>query len=168
MELIGVILGFALSQGLSWLTSNRKLKAHWSAIQVEMVICHELAKTYLSEASKMGFIAPIYRFPSTAFDASFPVLLAEADVPSCEMTIVTRFWAKVQEINRGLENVDELRKAELMRTGANQSHAYQDDVARLILKCSQLTDKSGDGPIFQPAHDLVARKIARRRWWRLA
>jgi hypothetical protein len=75
-EFLLVLLGFFLGLIPQWLQRKRRLKAHWCALSAEIEQCREKAETLLGD----NVMSPLYRFPVMAYQASFPILLADGAV----------------------------------------------------------------------------------------
>ncbi|MCI0564004.1 MAG: hypothetical protein MN733_36475, partial [Nitrososphaera sp.] len=97
-EALLVLFGFVLGLVPTWLDRKRRLKTHWSVIRAEMELCRERASTLLNDAIQ----SPLYRLPLSAYEASFPFLLAEGALSEPESLTMGRFFCQVQDINRGL------------------------------------------------------------------
>jgi hypothetical protein len=148
-SLIGVVVGFLLGQGASYLERRRARKRYRDALYAEIALCERDARTYTNAA----VIAPLYRLPTFVFPVSFPVLLGCLRAGDVEDLL--SFELLVQEINRGLDNVHRALEAN------DQSRAL-DERTRLQMKCDKLVNAHGDG---QKEEAYVAR--ARRALGRL-
>ena len=138
--LIGVILGFALSEGSRLLGGWRRNKTNFKAIKSEVDYCSELAEVYLGDR----IMAPLYRLPTNAYEASLPQLLSSSVINEDELKAVQKFYMEVESFNRGLD------QAELNR-GLDQAELARSDEARLnaefkknLGKASYLTDSAGN------------------------
>ena len=119
---LGVVVGFILATLKESVYRRQRLRAHWSALHVELQMCQRSASVYLDT----GVVAPLYRLPTKAFDSSLAALLTEGDVRASELKPLTRCALKVQEINRGLDRV--------AVPGASQSQGWEQEAGRLRAK----------------------------------
>jgi len=126
--ILGVLVGFLLSQGVQYIQRRRRLRAHWTALNVAIVQCCRWADRYRTDR----VIAPLYRLPAALFEVSLPVLLAEGNMTSWpEISSLVEFGSLVDQINRGLDLADERRGTE--------GQAEHD---RLLIKCGELVELS--------------------------
>jgi hypothetical protein len=123
----GVVVGFALSYGTDYVRRKRSLKVHWETLGAEIRICAIRASNYLYGSVS----APLYRLPLDAYKTSFPVLLAEADLKPNEYMAIGEFYSWANDINRGLENADEMRKKENLKI-------LKKEHTRNLSKCNEL------------------------------
>lgn len=103
-EMLLVILGFLLGLIPGWKARRARLKVHWGALRAEIELCREHASTYLKD----GIMAPLYRLPMKAYQASFSALLADAAVKENEVQTLLKFYGLVEDLNRGLDNAAHL------------------------------------------------------------
>ena len=149
------ILGFVSAHIPSIFDRRRKLKTHWCAIRAEMEMCREKAETLLKSGKK----TPLYRLPVVAFEASFPILLAEGAVAESELLVLGRFAGLVQEINRGLDYAAEMYKAK-------DAQRLEKEHNRNCLKARALVQgKNGEESAYKPAKKIVNSKIG-LQWWK--
>jgi hypothetical protein len=125
--LVGVVVGFLLAVAYEWNRRRRLRKAHWGMLGVEVSLCKKRAEDYI----KRTVSAPLYRLPTVAFKVSLPVLVAEADLSEEELWSLEEFFDWCEDINRGLDNADEARKA-------NESEWLQIEERRIDSKCKKL------------------------------
>ena len=100
MEVASLVIGFLLGLVPGWIARGRRLRGHWGALRAELELCADRGQALLTH--HVG--APLYRFPTITYEASLPILLAEADVSEEEAMALGRFYCQVQDINRGLDN----------------------------------------------------------------
>ena len=129
--LIGVILGFALSEGSRLLGGWRRNKTNFKAIKSEVDYCSELAEVYLGDR----IMAPLYRLPTNAYEASLPQLLSSSVINEDELKAVQKFYMEVESLNRGLD------QAELARSDEARLNA---EFKKNLGKASYLTDSAGN------------------------
>jgi hypothetical protein len=83
------------------LNRRRRLKSHWQALRVEVLVCAERVETLLNDNVR----APLYRLPMRAFDAALNALLAEgANIKPDEIKILYECADLIGDVNRGLDN----------------------------------------------------------------
>ncbi len=99
-DLLLIILGFLLGLIPGWWARRSRLKVHWGALLAEITICSEKAKTYLEDS----VMAPLYRLPAKAYEASLPVLLSEAALKVGDVRALLLYYGQIEDFNRGLDN----------------------------------------------------------------
>jgi hypothetical protein len=130
-EVLLVILGFVLGVLPTYWERRRRQKAHKAALDAEQKICRQLAQTYLDA----NIAAPLYRLPEAAFSTAFPALLADGVVSQVEIEELEWFWLRVQDINRGLDQVN---------AAIGDKERVDAERSRLVLKCRHLLDEKPD------------------------
>jgi hypothetical protein len=106
--LIGALTGgwvthrFALSRDRAKVVATRK--RYLSALATEIDYCARLASTYLTA----GIKSPLYRFPTTAYETVYSMLLSDVLMES-DLAALTMFYSQVEQMNRGLDAVDRYR-----------------------------------------------------------
>ena len=155
-EIILILFGFVLAQAPLWADRRRRIRSHWAALRVEILLCIENATTLLHD----GYMAPLYRLPTTAFEKAFPLLLVEGHATEEDFMLLERFAAKVQEVNRGLEYAAACAQRDDLEN-------LKGEYSRNRIKASALVegDKTSSG-LAQQAMDVVSSKLA-LGWWRL-
>ena len=103
-ELLLILLGFLLGLIPNWWAKQSRLKIHFAALRAEIQLCRDQAETYL----KANVMAPLYRLPTKAYEASLPVLLTDAALDEQDVRDLLRFYGQVEDLNRGLENASQL------------------------------------------------------------
>ena len=91
--LMGVALGFGLSEIASWRRRSRERRSRWLALHAELELCARLVETYLTDPIK----APLYRLPTKAYGSSFPALLGAGDVTEEDSRALTEFFNEVED-----------------------------------------------------------------------
>lgn len=155
-EIILVLFGFVLAQVPLWMDRRRRIRSHWAALRVEILICIENATALLHD----GYMAPLYRLPTAAFEKAFPLLLIEGHTSEEDFMRLERFAAKVQEVNRGLEYAAACAQRDDLEN-------LKGEYSRNRIKATALVD--GDkhtGGLAQQAMDVVNDKLS-LDWWRL-
>ena len=152
MEVASLVIGFLLGLVPGWVARGRRLRGHWGALRAELELCADRGQALLTH--HVG--APLYRFPTMAYEASLPILLAEADVSEEEAMALGRFYCQVQDINRGLDNA----AAVILDT-----QRLEQEFQRNVLKCRDLIE--GEQSLYEVARQLVDGKVA-TPWWRTA
>jgi hypothetical protein len=110
---IGVLLGFFISETKEWLMRRRHRKAHWAVLRTEVELCREAAVTYLRD----NIAPPLFRLPTLAVENSLPALLAGAWLKEEDAMVLFEFFSEVDTLNRGLsqaQSVKEKEKNELL------------------------------------------------------
>ncbi len=151
-EALLILLGFALGLLPTWFDRKRKLRTHWAAIRAELELCRESASALLNDSVQ----SPLYRLPLVAYEASFPVLLAEGALSEEELLSVGRFYGQVLDINRGLDNAAEMLQS-------HDTTGLRREYERNLLKARRLAD-SGES-LYAVAKRVVDSKIE-KPWWR--
>ena len=150
MEAVLLVVGFLLGLIPGWIARGRRLRGHWGALRAELELCAEQGQALLSDY--VG--APLYRFPTMAYEASLPVLLADGDVSEEESMALGRFYCQVQEINRGLDNAAAV---------IADTQRLEQEFQRNILKCRDLIE--GERSLYVEAKAVVDEKVATS--WRI-
>ena len=146
--LLGVVVGFVLSEGSKVFWSSRTNKTNFKAIRAEIEFCKEIAEVYLSQ----NIMAPLYRMPTKAYEASLPQLLSSSAIEEEELKAVQKFYMEVESFNRGLDQAELARnddaklkaeykrnqgKASYLTNTANNEKNYYNEVGRLLtIRCS--------------------------------
>jgi hypothetical protein len=105
---VGVVLGFVLSQAAEACKRRKRRKAHFGALRAEIELCREFAQTYLSSDKKL----PLYRLPTKTYETALPALLADGVLKELEVRVLTEFFAQVETLNRGLDQAQDMRTKE--------------------------------------------------------
>lgn len=148
LVIFGVIMGLVPG----WYTRRRRLRTHWSALRAEMDLCKEKAEILFGKP----YLAPLYRLPLLAFQASLPILLADGALSEDESKVLSRFFSQVQDINRGLDNAGEMYKGDNPR--------LMDEYKRNKLKAEALVHADGES-MYDAARKIVDHKLT-GRWWK--
>jgi hypothetical protein len=125
--LVGVLLGFVLSEGKEMLLRRRRRRAHWGALRAELDFCGRLAETDIQD----GVIAPLYRLPTVAYSQSFPALLSDGALDETEVQSLMQFFSEVETLNRGLDLAQTAREN-------NNEHALHAEFERNQLRATRL------------------------------
>jgi hypothetical protein len=103
--LFGGLVGAALSQGVTsfnnWRSGRKKARAVKGALLAEIEVCADFAKTFMEESPHI--LAPLYRLPTSAFDAGLRELLGAGAMSERDAQALIRFYSQVETFNRGLE-----------------------------------------------------------------
>lgn len=148
-----VLLGFALAWVPPWMDRRRRIASHWGAIRGEAMLCIEKARAYLNS----GIMAPLYRFPTAAYENALPVLLQEGEVGEAQLQILVRFFSHAQDINRGLDHATAM-------VHAHDREQLQREYARLREKAKELVGDTEEWK--HMSADLIAllNEKLRRTW----
>ena len=105
-----VLFGFALRGWAESRREDRLIRSHIDALGMEVRRCGALAATYLHD----GVDAPLYRLPNEAYRIALPSLLSMGLLTDDQTDTLQRFYLQVEQVNRGLENVDDFLR-EILR-----------------------------------------------------
>lgn len=153
-EALLVLFGFVLGRVPTWLDRKRKLKTHWSVVRGELELCRERTSTLLNDSVQ----SPLYRLPLSAYEASFPVLLAEGALSEAESLTMGRFFYQVQDINRGLDNAAAMLQS-------NDTAGLNREYDRNLLKARRLIEShEGEESLYAMARKVVDSKVE-KPWW---
>ena len=148
-EILLVILGFLLGLIPGWMARRSRLKVHWSALRAEIELCSEHASTYLNDK----IMAPLYRLPIRAYEASFSVLLTDAAVKEGEVRTLLKFYGHVEDFNRGLDNAAHLATE-------NNTGLLKSEFKRNCVKAQQLIPpQAGDSNLYTAAVACVGHHV---------
>jgi hypothetical protein len=155
-EIVLVLLGFILGWIPQWFDRSRRIKSHWGALRAEALLCKNSAHALLMD----GVMAPLYRLPTVAFESAFPILLIEGELPEEEVLIINRFFAQVQDINRGLDNATAMNQV-------GKESKLKEEYNRLLLKAKALVEGSnGTGGLSRDTFELINKKLECSRFKR--
>lgn len=148
-EMLLVILGFLLGLIPGWKARRDRLKVHWGALRAEIELCREHATTYLKD----DVMAPLYRLPMKAYEASLSVLLSDAAVKEDEVQTLLKFYGQVEDLNRGLDNATQLAME-------NNTGPLKTEYKRNCMKAEQLIPpQSGGSNLYTNAVSCVGRHL---------
>jgi hypothetical protein len=68
MEVASLVIGFLLGLVPGWVARGRRLRGHWAALRAELELCADRGEALLTH--HVG--APLYRFPTMAYEPSLP------------------------------------------------------------------------------------------------
>jgi hypothetical protein len=147
-ELLPVILGFLLATIPLWLQGNRRKRAHWAAMLVELRLCSQRAQTYISD----NVAAPLYRLPTRAFSAALQQLIVDGELDTNELAALTLFLSHAEDINRGLDQAAKIY--------IDHGHDYRlvEEFGLLRLKAGELLERAqsdGTANLYAAAHEVV-------------
>ena len=101
-----------------------------------------------------GVRSPLYRLPLHAYEASFPVLMAEGAISEAEVSALSRCFGLIKDINRGLENAADAYMADKVEK-------LQLEYDRNLIKVRALTsDPAPNGTVLEVARGIIDAKIA--------
>lgn len=103
----GTAFGFLLAQIPRIVDRRAQLKTLWTAVGVELAICQDRAR----ELVRARIAAPLYRLPTAAYRIALPTLLSDGRLPEESIRTISLCFGLIEEINRGLDNAHEFRKA---------------------------------------------------------
>lgn len=143
-SLAAVILGFFLRGFADSKREKRAARSYSDALSMEIDRCGDLAATYLHD----NVAAPLYRLPTDAYHRALPRLLQAGMISGAEADVLQDFYLQAEQINRGLDNLEEITRHNLTH---NEVFGLleQDDVERLRIKTTDLrsakyTDEASD------------------------
>jgi hypothetical protein len=154
-EVLLIVIGFVLGFVPSWLDRKRRLKAHLQAIRAEMQLARARANMLLND----NIMAPLYRLPVSAYETSFPVLLAEGVLSEEGALSLGDYFCQVQDINRGLDNATAMAHA-------NDDAGVRREYDRLLVKARHLMEDGPKGQALYAAGLAVVEQQISRSWWR--
>lgn len=100
-EIAIFLLGFLTHWFQRAYRNHKRVRNHFGAIGVEADVSIDLAKQFIAHK----VIAPSYRFPTMAYQSSFPILLSEGAIQRADAKALTKYFSLVDSINRGLDLV---------------------------------------------------------------
>lgn len=154
-EVLLILVGFVLGFIPPWLDRKRRLRAHLQAIRAEMQLAQERAAMLLKD----NVLAPLYRLPVSAYQTSFPILLAEGVLSEEGSHALGNYFCQVQDINRGLDNATAMAHA-------NDNTGLTREYKRLLLKGQRLLQDGTEGrAIYATGLATVEQQLA-RSWWK--
>lgn len=153
-EVLFILIGFVLGFIPSWLDRKRRLKIHLQAIRAEMQLVQERANMLLND----NVMAPLYRFPVSTYQTSFPVLLAEGVLSEKGAFSLGDYFCQVQDINRGLDNATSMAHS-------NDAAGIRREYDRLLLKGRRLMEDGTEGQALYAASLAVVDQQLSRPWW---
>lgn len=152
--LLGVALGASISQFATWFQQIARHVGYWSAMSAEVDLCHGMAEAY----ERDNVAAPLYRLPVLAYEGGFPALLSDGAVKHDDAMAILRFYSQVSQINRGLDQAQELRGSD----SASEA-ALSTEQRRLRLKASALCSQSAvdpGGPYYEAVRKCIDTNLA--------
>jgi hypothetical protein len=149
-----LILGFALGLIPIWYKSKKTLATHVKAMRAELRISEHLADTYLKEP----IAAPLYRFPSWAFESGYQEILAEIEISEVHARDISVYFHKVLEMNRGLDRADRLRDLDPDEREVTPGSPLHWEMVRLRGKAAELLER--EIPKARDAVEYAARSLA--------
>lgn len=133
----GTLSGVAIGHWLSNRANKQKraitIKSYLDSLSTEIRYCGELAATYIHQPIN----APLYRLPSEAYHRSVPVLLSEGIVSGSEWSDLQKFYLQVDQVNRGLDNVDAHYRSRV-NSSSGGAISIQQEINRLQAKCNEM------------------------------
>jgi len=154
-EALLIVIGFVLGFLPSWLDRKRRLRTHLQAIRAEMHLARERAVMLLKD----NVMAPLYRLPVSAYQTSFPSLLAEGALSESASLSLGNYFCQVQDINRGLDNATAMAHS-------NDNDGIHREYRRLVLKGQRLLHDSPEGPAIYSVGLAAVDNLLARPWWK--
>ena len=154
-EVLLIVIGFVLGFVPSWLDRKRRLRAHLQGIRAEMQLVRERANMLLTD----NVMAPLYRLPVSAYQTSFPILLAEGVLSEQEALFLGDYFCQVQDINRGLDNATAMAHS-------NDEVGIDREFDRLVIKAQRLMKDGSKGQALYAAGLATVEQQLARPWWR--
>ena len=142
-EALLILFGILIGLVPGWIGRRRKIKTHWAVLGAEVELCKSRAENYI----RGSVIAPLYRLPVSTFHTSFPVLLSEGNLAPNEYNALMEFFSWAEDINRGLENADQMSKED-------NNPKLKSEYVRNMDKCKKLTEL-----YFEPAIQVIRRHL---------
>jgi len=128
-----ICFGFALSNWGIRRREDQSLRSHIDVLGAEIRYCGFLAATYLHENVR----APLYRLPVEAYREALPALLRGGVLRGDDANTLQRFYLQVDQVNRGLDNVDDFVRGRIASV-QGQMIMLEDDERRLKAKAEEL------------------------------
>jgi hypothetical protein len=129
--LVGAIVGYWLKIARENWESRKTRSQRFAVLRAEINYCAKLARTYITEP----YMAPLYRFPRTVFDATYPHLASQS-LSESDVYALTGFYSQVDQMNRGLDAVERYRAA------GDEEHMVR-EVQRLMKKAEEMAQAEG-------------------------
>src|SRR4051794_9330643 len=95
-----LLMGFFLSKSVDAKSRKRKLHSALGLLFVELSACKAIADAMLGS----NVATPSSRFPTSAFSAYFPFLVAESAFNAEELYAIQAAYGFIESLNRGLDN----------------------------------------------------------------
>ena len=153
--IIGVVIGVLLGLIPSWLARRRRSNAHGGALRAEISQCRQHADTFLKDKK----MAPLYRLPVMAFQASLPALLADGALQEAEVATLSAFYSQVQDLNRGLGFASDMAIQ-------NDATGLKREYDRNLIKAKKLVSSNGGQPtLYDNARAVLDDRLRRRFLW---
>jgi hypothetical protein len=144
--ILGVILGFSLSELKEFLRGRKRATTHFKAIKAEIEFCSQMAQVFIRDR----VAAPLYRLPTKAYEVSLPQLLSDAATNEHELRAIQQFYMQVESLNRGLYQA-ELARNDTDRMNEEFSRNYTK--AKYLLSTGETTDS-----FFTEVHKLLQKR----------
>ena len=154
-DVLLILAGFVLAFVPPWLDRKRRLRTHLQAIRAEMQLAQERASMLLKDE----VLAPLYRLPVSAYQTSFPTLLAEGILSEEGSHALGNYFCQVQDINRGLDNAT-------ARAHVDDNTGLSREYNRLLLKTQRLLQDGPEGHAILAAGLAVVDQLLARAWWK--
>jgi len=148
-EVVAVVIGVFLAFLLEWISTARKRRGHFSALQAEMELCRALAETYLQHKIS----APLYRLPTMAYAHSLPELLGSAALGKKETKALLEFFTEVETLNRGLDQAQAVR---------DDAKKLKEEVERNEIKAGHLVPNQS---YYHQARSILDGRLRWYRWF---
>lgn len=120
-----------------------------------MQLAHERAEMLLKD----NVLAPLYRLPVSAYQTSFPILLADGVLSEEGVHALGSYFCQVQDINRGLDNASAMAHA-------NDNAGLDREYRRLILKGQRLLQDGIEGRAIHSIALATIEDLLARAWWK--
>ena len=164
LPLIGVVvgagLGYAVAELRDYSTRKRQRQGHLEALGVELQMCGEIARGYLSGK----VMAPAYRMPTIAYERSLPALLAEAVLTVQEMHALMRYYVNAAAFNFALDQTQQV----LMIPKEERAERRLDrEASRARLKAEKLSNH-GASNHYKTAIEVIRSHLPEKAALRLA
>jgi hypothetical protein len=124
--LAGVVVGALLTEATAWIARGRRARGLYVTIRAELEECADKATTYIDDRIAI----PLYRLPTDAYRYAAETLIADGTIDAAEVKPLRRFYATVDELNRGLDYISDTPMDNAL---------LGDNMKRNILKARRLT-----------------------------
>ena len=158
--IIGVFIGFYLRGRADRVKQIRAIESHLAALEVEVYRCGELAATYFEQ----GINAPLYRLPTSHYESSMLILKNAGIVTKDDAQALQHFYSQADQVNRGLDNVDDFKRGRLPdnEAGINSDR----ELRRLKLKAREMQAAGAGSPDSEWYEDATLAVDRLKAAWR--
>jgi hypothetical protein len=147
-----IFVGFALARLYDSYLKHMGVYSCIRSIGVDVDLALEYAQQFIRDE----VYAPSYRFPMMAYQSSFPIILVKGGLQEADAKELTKYFAQVDAINRGLDLIASIPFIE------NKVHV--DDTDRVLKHNMRNRLKAEELIQMYPETKAVIDKCKGRRW----